>query len=174
MLSQRSEQLLFTLETEKHPLNRKHVFLPRFMDYRAHTHTGSLTPHDNWVSRPHSGHEEAGQAPNPGTGGRRQSPWPASHLASHVPATQRFTAFDASSKLRSWGQRTPSGQWGVKILFRVFTAHIIFREKLNLGVTQNMRSVWEAQWISWLLSHRTIDIGNILIFSYLDPETSHS
>ena len=87
MLSQRSEQLLFTLETEKHPLNRKHVFLPRFMNYRAHTHTGSLTPHDNQVSHPHLGHEEAGRAPNPGTGGRRQSPWPAPHRASRVPGT---------------------------------------------------------------------------------------
>lgn len=160
-LSKRSEQWLFTLGTEKHPLNRKHVFLPRFTDYRANTHTHGFTdssrqpgvtpslqpPGSRLSTKSRSGRETA-EPP-----GQPHNLCPACPGQGHS-ATQRFTAFDASSQLHSWGQRMPSGQWGVKILFRVFTAHISFREALNLGVPQNTWSVWAAQWMLWFLSHR--------------------
>ena len=106
-LSQHSEQLLFTLGTEKHPLNRKHVFLLRSTDHRANTHTSSLTTRDGRVLHPHSGDEETGRAPDSRAGGRWRSP-----LVSLTPrvlhaqqrqhsATQRLAASDASSQLSS-------------------------------------------------------------------------
>ena len=86
-----------------------------------------------------------------------------------VALRQLRSAFDPSSLLCSWDQSMPSGQWEVKILFKFFIIYVIFRENLKLGITQNTWSVWEAQQIFWLPSHRTTDMGNTLVFSYSHP-----
>ena len=86
-LSQHSEQLLFTLGTEKHPLNRKHVFLLRFTDYRANTHTWLhwllVTIRFRTLTL-----ETRRQAEYliPGQAADGRAPWSASHLVSYMPS----------------------------------------------------------------------------------------
>lgn len=141
------------LGTEKQPLNTEPLCLRCAMGCEANTHTVSPTHHDDQLSCPPSADEETGRAPRAVTGNTRQL----------------RSAFDPSSLLCSWDQSMPSGQWEVKILFKFFIIYVIFRENLKPGVTENTWSVWEAQQIFWLSSHRTTDIGNILAFSYSHP-----
>lgn len=71
MLSKRSEQWLFTLGTEKHPLNRKHVFLPRLrITEQTHTHGFTDSSRQPGVTLTSATAEH--QIPE--RGGRRQSP----------------------------------------------------------------------------------------------------